>query len=203
MNGWIKIDRSILTWRWYTTGNTLNVFLHLLLNANFEDRDYQKMVIHRGEVLTSQSKLAEELNLTRQQVRTAIDHLKSTGEITIKQYPKYSVISIPNYDYYQSNQPANQPAINQQSTSKQPAIHKNIRNIRNKEYIYADEELKPCGKLLYLSDKQYEELEKICDSPGEFIKILDRVDEWLLSHPKPKAAHYEIVKAFIKNDATL
>ena len=207
MDGWIKIDRSILTWRWYTDTNTKIVFLHLLLTANYEDRDYKNITVHRGEVLTTQARLAEELGLSRQQVRSALDRLKSTNEITTSQNSKYTVISIPNYDYYQSSQPSEQPTNNQQITSKQPTNNqqyiRNIRNIRNKEYIYADEELQPCGKLLYLSDKQYEELEGMCDSPGELIKIIDRVDEWLLSHPKPRTAHYEIVKAFIKNDATL
>ena len=127
----IKIDRNITEWRWYQNANTFRVFIHLLLKANINDKDFENITIHRGEFATSRENLAKALGLSVQQTRTALEHLKSTGEITIKRYSKFQVISVINYDFYQSfyeNQPANQPTINQQSTNNQPTINQQSTN---------------------------------------------------------------------------
>lgn len=81
----------------------MRVFVHLLLSANFEARDFEQITIQRGQVLTSYPKLAEALGLSVQSVRTAIKHLKDTGEITIQTYSKFSVVSVNNYDLYQKS----------------------------------------------------------------------------------------------------
>ena len=80
---WIKLNRNILEWGWYTEANTMRVFIHLLLKANVEDKIYQGIPVRRGEILTGYPALAEELCMSIQNVRTAINHLKSTGEITV------------------------------------------------------------------------------------------------------------------------
>jgi hypothetical protein len=131
----IKLDRNITKWRWYKNGNTMRVFLHLLIEANIEPHPFENIVINRGELATSYDKIANTLNLTNQQVRTAIQHLKSTGEITTKKYPKFQVISIVGYSYYQDKSTGKstgkQQSINSQSTGKQQQL-KNIK--KNKEY---------------------------------------------------------------------
>ena len=196
-NGWIKLNRSILTWRWYQEPNTFKLFVHLLLIANHEDKDYRDITIHRGEVVATQSRLAKETGLSRQNVRTAINHLISTKEITINQPSGITVISIPNYDLYQSsNQESNQSLTNHQPKTNHITRNKEYKELKN---IYSEDELKPCGKHLYLSDNQLELLEKELDNEG-FIDYIDRVDEWLASNPRPKETHYQLIKKFIKND---
>lgn len=116
---WIKIDRNILHWGWYQDANTMRVFLHLLLTANVKPHKFMGVTIGRGEVATSYTKLAETLEISIQNARTAILHLKSTGEITVKPHPKFTVISIVNYTSYQANQQANQQATNRQLTGYQ------------------------------------------------------------------------------------
>ena len=92
--GWVKVARKLLDWRWYKDANTMRVFLHLLLSANVEDHDFQHVTIHRGQVATSYEALANALGLSVQNVRTAIAHLKSTGELTSKAYSKFQVLTI-------------------------------------------------------------------------------------------------------------
>ena len=99
----IKLDRNILEWRWYQDGNTARVFIHLILKANIKDKSFRTITVHRGELVSSYQSLASELGLSIKNVRTAIDHLKQTGEVAVKPYSKYSVISIKNYDLYQSD----------------------------------------------------------------------------------------------------
>ena len=99
---YIKLFRSLEDWRWYKDANTMRVWIHLLLHANIKDCDFEKITVHRGQLVTSYASLAEALDLSVKNVRTAIDHLKSTGEVASKIYSKYQVITILCYDKYQS-----------------------------------------------------------------------------------------------------
>ena len=77
--GFIKIDRGILDWEWYSDINTTRLFIHLILKANWKDGRFQGVKVPRGSLVTSLPTLAEETGLSLQQIRTAEKHLKSTG----------------------------------------------------------------------------------------------------------------------------
>lgn len=119
----MKVARKLLDWRWYKDANTMRVFLHLLLSANVEDHDFQHVTIHRGQVATSYEALANALGLSVQNVRTAIAHLKSTGELTSKSYSKFQVLTIVSWDLYQCELTGkltdNQQATNNNQRSKE------------------------------------------------------------------------------------
>ena len=141
---YIKLDRSIQNWRWYHNGNTFRVFVHCLLEANVTSQPWENIIIKRGEFATSYEKIAHALNLTVSEVRTAISHLKSTGEITAKIYPKFQVISIVNYSSYQDKfagkSTGNQQALNIQFTvnSQQYKNDKNDKNVKNDNIYNSD-----------------------------------------------------------------
>ena len=142
----IKIDRNIMRWRWYKDANTVRVFLHLILNANISDHDFENITVHRGQLVTSQKSLSNDLGLTIKQIRTALEHLKSTGEVAVTQYPKYSLITVLSYASYQdvragarAESGAPFAAINGQPKGSQGAgkgqQYKNIKKSKNeKEY---------------------------------------------------------------------
>ena len=124
---YIRLDRNIINWKWWYDHNTLIVFLFLLIRANIHDNGFSGQIIRRGQVCTSLPSLSNSTGLTIQQVRTAIKHLKSTGEITSKAFSKYQVITIVNYDKYQDltgKKPYNQQAANSHVTGKQQHIEK-------------------------------------------------------------------------------
>lgn len=125
--GYVKLDRGILDWEWYRDANTCRVFLHLLLKANWKPGRFKGVEVPRGSLVTSLSKLAEELKLTIRNVRTAIKHLISTGEVTQCCHAKFSVFSIKNYDLYQSG--------DTQDDSQVTTIEER-KNIKNKKDIY-------------------------------------------------------------------
>lgn len=102
MPGYIKIDRKILEWEWYGNVNTKVLFLHCLIKANWKDEEFEGKIIPKGSFATSISRLSEETMLTSQELRTAIFHLKSTGEINVESNNRYSVITVNNYRKYQS-----------------------------------------------------------------------------------------------------
>lgn len=125
--GYIKLHRSLLDWEWYHDLNTRILFLHLLLTANYEDKKWMGMVVKRGQRVCSYKGLSQESGLSLQSVRTALNHLKSTGEVTYQAAPQYGLITISNYEKYQglTDQPTNeQQAANKQLTNDQQQLKK-------------------------------------------------------------------------------
>lgn len=100
---YIKLYDQILKWEWYRNPNTFRLFIHLLLRANYCDLRFEGRTVKRGQLVTSLPTLALETGLSVREIRTAIDHLKSTGELTDTSTSKYRVITIVNYDRYQDS----------------------------------------------------------------------------------------------------
>ena len=101
MSGHIKLDRKILEWEWYKNINVKVLFIHMLLKANWKDGKFQGIDIPRGSFVSSYPKLSEETDLTIREIRTALDNLKNTGELTVKRHAKFSVFTVNNYSVYQ------------------------------------------------------------------------------------------------------
>lgn len=120
MIGWIKIHRQILDWEWYSDNNAFRVFMHLILKANHKEKRYKGIELKSGSVITSRDILSFETGLSVQQIRTALDKLKSTNEITIETSTKGTIIQVVKYKEYQllTNESTNeQPSNNQQVTT--------------------------------------------------------------------------------------
>jgi len=120
-NGYIRLHRKITGWEWYHDPNTFRVFLHILLNANYVDGHFEGKVIRRGQLVTSLPSLSRETGVTIRSVRTALEHLFSTGELTVNRHPRYSVITVVNYDLYQSDDSLtdSETTGNRQATDRQ------------------------------------------------------------------------------------
>ena len=84
-NGYIKLFRKMVEWEWYGDPNTKAVFLHLLLTANYRETNYRGVTLLPGQTIIGRKALAEALGMSEQNVRTSLNHLKSTTEITIKE----------------------------------------------------------------------------------------------------------------------
>ena len=131
-NGFVKLHRKLLDWRWYDDPVTFKVFVHLLLTVNLEDDHWHDISVPKGSRVTSYPKLSQETKLTIQQIRTALKHLESTGEITKASYSNCSVITVVNWASYQTKQQSNQQAINKQSNRRLTGDQQQNKN--NKEY---------------------------------------------------------------------
>ncbi len=131
MSGWVKIHRRILEWEWVTKPLTFRLFIHLLLKANHADGVWRGEFIPTGSLITGRVKLAQECGMTEREVRTALTHLKTTNEVTIKTTKEYSIISITNWKSYQDNDQQN---ANERPTNDQPTTtNKNNKNNKKKE----------------------------------------------------------------------
>lgn len=137
----IKLDRKILDWRWYSDPNTKAVFLHCLLRANWKDGKWKNYEYKRGQFITSLPNLATDLKLTIQQARTALSHLESTGEITCWADNKVRIITVNNYDKYQTvNRQDNRQSTGNQQAEQQTTNRQINNSTRNNTTYYIKEE---------------------------------------------------------------
>ena len=134
MNGRIAIDRQIMEWEWWGDINVFRLWMVILMLANWQDKKWQGKTIKRGSFVTSYASLSEASGLTLQQTRTAINKLKSTGEIEQIVTNKYQVIIVVNYEKYQENfgNANNQITDNQQSNNNQITNNQQQLNKDNK-----------------------------------------------------------------------
>jgi len=102
MKGHLKLHRALRSWEWYKDANTMRVFIHCLLKCNESEYTYEGNKHKRGSFISGRNVLADELDITPQQVRTCLNKLVKTGEISIDS-SRYrgSIITINNYDTYQ------------------------------------------------------------------------------------------------------
>ena len=141
-NGYIRIHRKLEKWEWYTDSKMVHLFLHLLLRANHEDGKWQGYEIKRGQLITGLFALKASTGISTQSLRTCLERLKSTNEITIKTTNKFSLITILHYNDYQAKynqltiKSTSQLTNEQQTTNKQLTTNKNEKNEKNeKNYI--------------------------------------------------------------------
>lgn len=181
MNGYIKLSRKLLSWRWFNKDYMLRVWMYLLLNASFDLVEIGNAKIGKGQVLVGRKQMAKDLNLSEQQVRTALQRLKSTNEITIESTNQYSIITVVNWEFYQDSTqkstnkstdiaPNEQPTDNQRITTyKEGKEGKEGKEtiIRHKYGTYGH---------VRLSDK---ELQKLHDDYGEDLisEYIQKLDE--------------------------
>lgn len=131
------LPRSFMHWRWYHDANTARVFLHLVMSANYTEHDFEGITVHPGQAVTSRQSLAAALKLSEQQVRTALKHLKATGDITVKTTSKFSVVTINSFDRFQPsvNTSTNaRPTGNRPSADFQPHYNKGIKGKGNTSF---------------------------------------------------------------------
>lgn len=194
---YIKINRSLLDWDWYGDINTCRLFVHMLLRANWKDGNFRGEEIKRGSFVSSLSKLSDETNLSVREVRTAINHLEKTGDVTINRHSKYSVFTVNNYCAYQQSdtQADKQVTGNRQASDKQATTIEERKKERRKEYIDTDvsimqhsvsaiidawNQLEPYGiKMIYRinqGSKRYTSLTELINQFGEE-KVIDGIDK--------------------------
>lgn len=133
--GFIKIYRNLTNWEWYLDVNTTKLFIHCLLMANWEDKEWKGIVVKRGSFITSLNKLSLGCGLTNRQTRTSLEKLILTNNVTSKATNKYRVITIPNYETYQQSdkQSVSQTTSNMTSNTASKATTTK-EELRRKEY---------------------------------------------------------------------
>lgn len=202
-SGWIKINRGLSEWGWYKDANTARVFLDILIHTNYQDGEYMGHKIKAGQCVIGRKALSERLGISEQSVRTALTHLKSTGEITIESTNKFSIATVAKWDKYQckddeanqqNNQQANQqltnnqPTTNQQLTTSKKERKKERKNIYTSEFDevwekYPKKHGKQDAKKHYIKAREdgvsREDIEKGIEAYKEYIKATGTEDRYV------------------------
>ena len=134
---YIKIFHKMLDWGWYGDTNTFRVFMHILLRANYRESEYLGQKIGAGECVFGYNAWADQLGLSVRQIRTAIDHLKSTNEIRVRATNRFSIITVVKWEFWQieeghSDKRTTRRATNErQASDKQATTSKESKNTNN------------------------------------------------------------------------
>lgn len=102
MSGFIVLHRKLQEWEWYATPYMVQIFIHFLLEANHKDKKWKGIDIKRGQFVTGYHALSEQTGISIRSLRTCIERLKTTGELTVKTTNKYSLVTVTGYEYYQN-----------------------------------------------------------------------------------------------------
>ena len=173
-NEYLKLYRKTLGWGWYTDVSTKVLFFHCLLRANWKAGTWKGIPYEAGQFITSIKSLSEETGLTVKQVRTALKNLKMTGEVASKGHSKYSVITVKNWDRYQSEGTQK----GKQGASKGQTEGNRYKKIRSKEgkniYFVAVQEKwntlpQPISKVKRIAEGtvRHERLQDLVDIHGD------------------------------------
>lgn len=146
--------------------------------------------IPRGSFVTSYPQLAQQTNLSIQNVRTAIYHLKSTGELTVKTTPRFSIITVTNYLLYQDdNRQANSLITDdQQAPNSQLTTIEEGKKGRKKEYISREGNLFGVYHNVRLTDDEMQEL--MNQYPNDYQDMIENLSTYMRSHGKLYDDHY-------------
>lgn len=146
MKGYIFLQRQILDWEWWSDIKTARLWITILMLANFEDKKWHGIEIKRGQLLTSLESLSQKSGLSVRSVRTALNHLISTGEVTCKPTSKYTIITVEKYNDYQYDahgidkqndmQADNQSTKYRQSTDKVPTTTNTLNTLNTLNNYY-------------------------------------------------------------------
>lgn len=189
MNGYIWIYRKLLDWEWFREPNTLQLFICLILRANWSDSKWKGIDVKRGQLITSVASLCEATGQTPRSIRTGINRLKSTGEVTIKTTNKYSLVTVENWALYQpdkdetTNKTTSTTTNERQTNDKQTTTDKEYK--KKEEEYKEDKHLSDLDSFFERAWKLYPRKEgkgsvsktqkkKLYDLGDEFIRCIER-----------------------------
>lgn len=133
MESWIKLYRKFEEWEWYDDSYMVHLFIHLLLNASINEREWHGITVHRGQLVTSVSALASKLRITPKIIRNRLNKLQKTHELVIERANQLSLITICKYDSYQTveNIVGKERANGGQTVGKERATSKEYKEYNN------------------------------------------------------------------------
>lgn len=143
--GHIKLYRKMQQWEWYGKPNMVALWVHLLLNANWEDNEWRGMTIKRGQLVTSINAIAVETGLSVSQVRSGLKNLQNSKQITCETTNQMTKVTICNYESYQSFDDS-ESQTKRKRNSKQISNPTSPEIATNKEDNKVNNENKKSGK---------------------------------------------------------
>ncbi len=151
----IRLDRKMLDWGWKSDPNTLALWVHILLSANFKPNTWMGMEVGEGEMATSLARLSLETGLSMQQTRTALKKLESTNEITRQSTNNYTLIKVTKWAEYQTSNTLSTSQSTCEPTSQPTTLKEYKKTITQERKEYKEKKfVKPSLEEVKLYCKQ-------------------------------------------------
>lgn len=157
LNGFLQLSRrAVLDFGWSDEPAMFSLFHHLLFNAAYKDCDWHGVKLKRGQVIFGRQEWAKRTGISEQSLRTCINRLKSTGQLTSESTNKFTILTIVNYEDFvgceaeatgksTTEVTSNQPATNQQLTTSEEGkevnnntLHSKNAGARENEFVDVD-----------------------------------------------------------------
>ena len=162
----IKLSRKFKNrWR-YHDSKMVHMFVHLLLNANYEEWRFMWQKVLRWQLIRSYKTLWNETGLSIQSVRTVLKKLEKTWEITRTSTGLRQTITIVKYcDYQDWENKANRVVTDfQQTSNRLVTTNKEVKKKRRKEDRDTGTPTKKIWSFFFCSEL---ERKTVCDAYGE------------------------------------
>lgn len=200
--GWIKLFSSkFLNWSWYQDTPVKCVFLHCLLKADHPDTTYKGIPVKSGQFVTSLSKLSDELGMSKQVIRTALNKLIIDHNINTIITQKQTLITVENWGKYQSDKKTGNTKTAQYQHDTQHEVNTNNKNKNNKNINNNNKYIHPAlgtAGNVYLTE---EELEKLKERfPYDWQDWIDKLSEYMASKGKRYKSHYMTILTWARKD---
>jgi hypothetical protein len=131
--GWIKLHRKLLDNALMSKSAYLQLWIALLLRANHKQNEFifdnKKVVLQPGQFITGRDKLSELTAIPPSTIEKILKYLENEQQIEQQTTNKYRLITILNWQYYQSQE--HQHDNNVSSKEQQRDTNKNDKNEKN------------------------------------------------------------------------
>ena len=141
MAGWIKLHRKLKNSLVFDNPDLLKVWIWCLLKATHDDYiqmiGLQEVELEKGQFIFGRKVAANELKMSESKTYRLIKKLETMQNLNIKANNKYSIITIANWELYQSDSNNSEQQFEQQMNNKrttneqQMNTNKNIKNNKN------------------------------------------------------------------------
>jgi len=142
--GFIKIWRKALDAGWLKNHKLWVFWTYCLMKATHKEYDAivgcQSIHLMPGDFIFGLNVASKETHLSIRSIRTLLNFLQTTQNLTIKTTNKFSIISITNWDTYQIQETQNdkqndKPLTNNRQTTDNIQEYKNIRKEYTSEFL--------------------------------------------------------------------
>ena len=186
MEGWIKLYRKLIENPIFLKPELLQLFIYCLLKANHEPQKIifngQEMEIKIGQFITGRDVMAKDLKQNPITTYKRLKVLKNLQILNIKSNNNFSVVTVLNWELYQSEEMKRNSKRNNKGTTReqQGNTYKNDKNEKNIYNVIFDHWN---SKKIIVHKKLTDEFKKDIDkalkqsSPEEIIKVIDHYAE--------------------------
>ena len=137
MQGWIKLHRQLLVSQVFDNEKLLRIWIWCLLKASHRQHvqvvGRQKVTLQAGQFVFGRKKAASELGYSESTVRDYMDLLQEMGNISIYPTNKFSLVTVTQWEFYQSEEEIsdNKPDSKKTAKRQQKDTNKNDNNDKN------------------------------------------------------------------------